>query len=190
MNKNKIILPVMLLVVIVYINGCLMGKTNYTSVKYYGLRSSHQQLPADTTIKIANISAIGGTGTKMAFKTRQCRVMIDEYHRWLNRPATMIKIALQSSFSGSAATITADVTEYTVTATVFEFMADVENNTAVLGVNYQIKSKRGDELEELVTFKVPLKSVDPDNYALAMSKAVNQLAAHLSKAIKSLAVNR
>ena len=186
MNKYKIIVATILLSVIVYGNGCLMGKANYRSIKYYGLRSSHQKLSPDTIIKIGNISTIGGTGTKMAFKTGQCHILVDEYHRWLNPPATMITVALQSSFSGTVETIPKNVTEYTITATVFDFIADVEAKTVVLGINYQVKNRQGIKFSDSVMFKVTLKKVDPDSYALAMSKAVVLLAERINKAVDTI----
>lgn len=190
MNKNKIILSILLLAVISYTNGCLMGKANYTTIKYYGLQNYKQILPADTIIKIANVSMIGSTGTKMTFKTGTCRILVDEYHRWINVPATMITVALQSSFSRTTETLPVDATEYSVTVTIFEFMADIEGKKAILGINYQISNKSAIQGEDSVTFSIPLKSVDPDNYAIAMSKAVKQLATCINKTIATIKANK
>jgi uncharacterized lipoprotein YmbA len=190
MNKYKIILALNLIAMMIYGNGCFMGKANYRSIKYYSLHSSHQQLPPNTAIKIANISTIGGTGTKMAFKTEKCHVLVDEYHRWLNPPATMLTVALQSSFSKTIETTPLKTTEYTITATVFDFIANLEAKTVALGINYQIKERQGIKFSDSVTITVPLKQVDPDHYAIAMSKAVELLAQRISKAINQVQLNR
>jgi uncharacterized lipoprotein YmbA len=185
MNKNNI-LSILFIAVIIYTGGCLLSSPSYTPVKYYSLQTSPQSLPSDTIIKIKNISTIGVNGTKMVFKTDRCRILVDEYHRWLNTPATMITTALQSSFSSTEEKLRLNAAEYTVTGTIFEFIADVDSKTTILGITYRIKSKTGILLNDAVTFTIPMAKVEPDNYATAMSKAVDKLAERISKAITAI----
>jgi len=186
MKKSILTLTASMIALIIYGSGCLLSNPNYTPVKYYSLQPTQQPLPANSTIKIGNITAIGTTGTKMIFKTQGCHILVDEYHRWLTPPATMLATTLQSTFSGTNRTSRLDAVEYTITGTIFEFIANAENKTTTLGITYKIKNATGLLFKDAVTFTIPMAKVDPDNYALAMSQAVNQLAAQINKTISTI----
>ncbi len=186
MKKRILALTTSMIALIIYGNGCLLSNPNYTPVKYYSLQPARQSLPTNSIIKIANITSIGTSGTKMIFKAQGCNILVDEYHRWLNPPAIMLATTLQSTFSGTNTTSHQAAVEYTVTGTIFKFIADVENKTTVLGITYKIKSTTGLLLKNAVIFTIPMVKVDPDNYALAMSQAVNQLATQINKTISTI----
>lgn len=185
MLKSSSMLAVLFISVIFYTGGCLFPKNHYTPIKYYGLQVTRQKTPVSTMLKIGSIASVGITSPKMTFQTGQCQILIDEYHRWINVPAVMITTALQNSFSGieEKNSFNKKKSTYTLTGTIFKFIADVDNKTTTLGITYRISNAQGKFIEDSVTFNIPVKKVDAESYALAMSKAVEKLAERINRTI-------
>jgi hypothetical protein len=187
---HKIILA-LIAVAAAGLTGCsLLDEHPYKEVNYYDLGTPKNQSLPKVTVKFTTFRAIEAAKYKMIYHEANSRVLIDDYNKWIQTPCFMLNRYLQFAFCQPQGMSAATDQVYEVSGTLFTFKIDLEKKQVVLGVSYVIRQTGKASLPPLMDKSVRCGAVfekrDGLDFALAMTKAVEELATNIRADIKQL----
>jgi uncharacterized lipoprotein YmbA len=170
-------------------SGCFFQSAPYKEVKYYDL-SEPPKLSCDKVfIKFMLFKLTEPVKYKMVYNDKDCRVLVDDYNKWIQPPGFMLTRYLENAFSATK-TSKATKVEYLISGTIFKFRINLKSMQASLGASYKIKKEAQgkDQLLTMnsITFTAPIKVESPSGFAEAMSNCASQFARELAHQVKLL----
>lgn len=179
MNILRRSVTVLLLVAVAAaLNGCMLTEP-FRSVQYYDLQTPAPTIPDDCLVKVSSFKSTETSKQKMVYTEDDCRIIIDDYNKWMQSPNIAVSKYLQTAFSNNSAN--SKLYEFNVSGNVFLFKIDLKNKLASLGVLYKIAKVKAGTETELINHSCILTSTfqdddDPADFAKAMSECAKRLA--------------
>jgi hypothetical protein len=177
-------------ILLLFVNGCLwgLGQKPYTAVNYYDLATPPQIVLKKVQAKFIPLASTEPAKYKMVYRDSDCRMILDDYNKWIQPPAMLITRYLQGAFKQNG--ITPKGSELIISGNIFMFRIDLQKNTASLGVNYVIKTSL-DDVDKVVfqnstVFSHKFAKQAPENFVKAMSKCADDLVITIQKNIEKI----
>jgi uncharacterized lipoprotein YmbA len=171
------------------LSGCFFQSAPYQEVKYYDLNEPPKLSCSKVFVKFMLFKLTEPVKYKMVYNDKDCRVLVDDYNKWIQPPGFMLTRYLENAFS-NLKTSEASKVEYLISGTIFKFRINLKTMQASLGASYKIK-KQAEGKDQLltmnsITFAAPIKVESPSGFAEAMSNCAAQFASELANQIKLL----
>ncbi len=191
MKKINYGIAALLFVAIVPLSGCMFYEP-FKTVQYFDLQTPSPIITDDSLVKVEVFSSTETGKYKMVYTEDDCRVVIDDYNKWLQPPGVTLSRYIQTAFSNNSTQ--PKTFEFNVSGNVFLYKIDLKNKLASLGVLYKIAMVKGGGETELINHSCILTSSfqnndDPADFAKAMSDCAKLLACRIKADIEYLKQN-
>lgn len=181
-----------ILAVFALLSGCrggLLGYQPYREVGYYALRTPTPQPCDGYDLEIVSFRMLAAGRNKMVYRDASCRVLIDDYNKWLQSPSFMVRQYLQTYFAPSDAPRSAATPlQLRLRGTVVAFEIDLKAQEVALGVEYTIslQDNPNEQYQASRLIREKYDAQSPEEFAEAMSRAVARLAKDIAADVQLL----
>ena len=181
-----------MLAALTLLSGCrggLFGSQPYREVGYYALRTPTPQPCDGYDLEIVSFRMLAAGRNKMVYRDASCRVLIDDYNKWLQSPSFMVRQYLQTYFAPSDAVRSAATPlQLRLRGTVVAFEIDLKAQEVVLGVEYTIsrQDNSNDQYQASRLIREKYDAQSPEEFAEAMSRAVARLVKYIAGDVQLL----
>ena len=171
-------LPLAMLAVTVGCKGWLLGSQPYQDVKYYGLRTPSPLPDNGTRINVLMLKTLDATKGKMLYRDSSYVILQDDYNKWVQSPAFMLRQYLQAAFNNdNSKAIVGDANCYYLSDSIVTFEINLPQKEVILSMDYRLQAATNREvsLEYSRTIREPFREETPAAFAEAMSQAADKL---------------
>jgi hypothetical protein len=169
--------------------GCsILSKEPYVPTQYYDFGQPEPFPKMDVRLDIRAFTSSGPFRNRMIYRADSCRLIIDEYNRWIQPPNIILTRYLTEIFSNSITDDTGkDGKSVLIGGDIVGFDIDLKQKTARLVVLLQIAGGPSNDSirERCVSVTEPFTRTAPDAFAAAMTAAAGKLALEIRGMIET-----
>ena len=159
-----------------FLTGCALMSTTYVDPVEYDLSTREDPLP-EVRFEVGTFRNLSGSDRRFLYREKSCRMIADDYNRWLLSPDLMLERQMYRILSPDGERASGrNGTFVRISGTIYRFDFDLSPRQAVLSVDYTVRIFTDRKLvgsENLaVTTREAIHDDTPDAAAEAMSRCV------------------
>ncbi len=156
--------------------GCgILSKEPYRPVNYYDLDCKAAVNEA-LNIRIDEVSSVRPYSEKMVFRISGNRLEIDEFNRWADSPAELVRKYFTLAFQKKSP----EAPALELKAEILQFEADLENRSVKIVIQAAVSGQKTVS-DRIYSQNVALEKVTGENFARGVETALSKIVEEISK---------
>ena len=155
--------------------GCLFSSAPYRNVNYYDIGMPAPVPLKGIELKVQPFSMEAPGIYKMLYRSQKCKILVDDYNKWIQSPSLMLNVFVENAFSENMKQDLADSLDFTLDGKITIFEIDMDANEARLGIDYKILRTEDKKilLQKSSIFTHKVDNISAEVFAAAMSDAAS-----------------
>lgn len=153
--------------------GCLFSSVPYKNVNYYDIGMPAPVSAEGIDLKVQPFSMEAPSMYKMLYRSKKCKILVDDYNKWVQSPSLMLTVFIENAFSKTRKMDTSANSCFTLDGKITIFEIDLDSSEAKLGVDYEILRTEDKKilLQKSAVFSHKFDNVSAEFFAASMSGA-------------------